>query len=284
MEHIGRAQAQRFVRAVAKAARLTLAASLLASLSCAERVHLGSIGDGGGVERDAAGDRPDAGSSSLLWSATFESGDLSEWTSDGNGGTFSQNVTTPPETTTEVAHTGRFSGKAAFNPRAGMDSLSYFFRQQPSPREAYYGAWFYVPPDLDVGRWVSLIHFRGSHTGDGRNIYPTWDLNLYAHSSGSVVAHLYNFVTQIPTEQGLRPLPVPLGTWIHFEVLLRKATGNDGAIAVWQDGQPILTVNGVATVENDWMEWSIGGAADDVSGAIYVDDATISLTRVGAAL
>jgi hypothetical protein len=59
----------------------------LAAGACDQHVNLGEIGDGG---------------ASLLWRATFESGDLSEWTSDGNGGTRTENAPAMPAVTQAV--------------------------------------------------------------------------------------------------------------------------------------------------------------------------------------
>ena len=55
--------------------RLPLLAPLVAAVllggACGRRVYLGNLGDGGGA--------------GILWQATFEPGDLSEWRVDGNG-------------------------------------------------------------------------------------------------------------------------------------------------------------------------------------------------------
>ena len=215
------------------------------------------------------------GGDRVLWSATFEPGDLSEWTGDGQGGTYLENASIPGAAATDVTHNGRFAGKCAVTPVFGLGSFSYMFRRQPSPREAYYSAWFYLSPALTVGSWLSLLHFNGSHTGDGRNVYPTWDVNLYPQASGALVAHLFNFVTQTNVES-VSPVSVPTGRWVHFEVLIRKATDATGRVAVWQDDVLILDADGVVTTENDWMEWNAGAASTDVTpspGVVYIDDA-----------
>jgi hypothetical protein len=243
----------------------------------------GALGAAGGGAGSTAGD---GGRVNLLWSATFEPGNLSEWSGDGQGGNFLQNATTPAVASTDVAHRGRFAGKCAVTPAPGLVSISYVFRHQPSPSEAYYGAWYYLSPAFTVHGYLSLVHFNGSHTGDGNNVYPTWDLNIYPQpSSGALIAHLYNFVTQTNVESASPvPVPVPNGRWVHFEVLLHKATDASGRIAVWQDDVLVLDADGVVTIENDWMEWDVGAASDDLGpppGVVYVDDATISLQRLG---
>jgi len=240
----------------------------LAAPACDQRVHLGELGDG---------------SANLLWSGTFEPGNLSEWTSDGRGGTYVENTSTAPSPTMDRAHGGQYAGISTVTPMMGMPSASYLYRFQPSPTEAYYSAWYYIPASLTVRGWLSLSHFWCSRTGDGKNLFPMWDVNLYPRVDGSLVAHLYNFVTQTNVEQ-IAPIPVPIAAWVHLEVLLRKASDATGRIAVWQDGVPILDNPAVITAETPWLQWAVGAASDDVvptPATVYVDDAAISLTRIG---
>lgn len=264
--------------------------SVLALTACDPIVHLGGVFGGasgssglGGGAGGAGGDSGGAGgtgASGVLWRATFEPGDLSEWNGDGNGGVFVANITTRPSVTTDFAHTGRYAGKADIKP-SNMASLQYFFRDAPSPAEAYYSAWFYIPGTFTVkGNWLSLVHFQDS---DGKNAIPTWDVNLNPQTDGSLTAQLYNYVTAKPVFQA-QPVPVPIAKWVHFELLMKKAKGPTGGIAVWQDGTVILKADDVATIQSDLTEWMVGGASDGISpgqGSVYVDDATISLTRVG---
>jgi hypothetical protein len=240
----------------------------LAAGACEQRVPLGEIGDGG---------------ASVLWRATFEPGDLSEWTSDGNGSTRVENAPVVPAATLAMAHGGRYAGVATIAPTMRMDSLNYFSRRQPSPPEAYYSAWFYIPSPITVGSWLSLHHFRGSTTGDPANLAGIWDLNLYTLPGGRLAAQLGDFVSIFNLQQ-LVPVPVPLDTWVHFEVLLRKAPDLTGRVAVWQDGVLILDRANVVTARTPLVVWEAGVGSDDVvpvPAAIYVDDAAISLHRLG---
>ncbi|MES1210521.1 MAG: hypothetical protein ABUS79_31665, partial [Pseudomonadota bacterium] len=142
-----------------------LAAMLTASLACAgcdPQVNLGAIGDG---------------SASLLWKATFEPGDLSEWTGDGQGGTFRENDDVPASVVSMPAHRGSKAGVFPVTPAGSTLSISYAFRNQPTPSAAYYSAWYFVPPAIVVGSYLSLIHFRGL-AADGKTINAIWDVNL----------------------------------------------------------------------------------------------------------
>jgi hypothetical protein len=245
-----------------------LVAGFLAGPACAKRADLGSIGDG---------------SASVLWRGTFEPGDLSEWTGDGEGGIYSQNIGIKPSVISAMAHGGHYAGLVAIAPTASMVSTTYLFRNQPSPAAGYYSAWFYVPSSITVGSWLSLTHFSGSQTGNGKNLFAIWDVNLYTLPGGGLAAQLYDYVHQVNLQQ-TNPIPVPLDAWVQIEIFLSKAADPSGEVAVWQDGTPILQRSGVATAPNDWVQWDLGGASDNLLPSpadVYLDDAAISLIRLG---
>jgi hypothetical protein len=246
--------------------------AVLLAGGCGQQVHLGDIGDG---------------AANILWTATFEVGDLSEWVGDGHGGEYADNAPVVPSTTTDVTHRGRYAGMVTVTPTAvttaPTTSINYLFRNQPRVPDAYYSAWFYIPATFTVRTWLSLSHFRCSGSGDGNNLSPIWDVNLYPRLDGSLIAHLYNYSTQKNVEQAF-PVPVPIATWVHFEVFLRKSAKATGEVAVYQNGALILDNPNVVTAATDWVEWDAGGASDNVApqtAVIYVDDAAISLTRLG---
>src|SRR4051812_46993416 len=128
-----------------------------------------AVGGGAGGRAGGSGGSGGAGgASTLLWKATFEPGDFSEWTSDGAGGPIFENIGTMPAVTTDVAHGGRNAAKATVMPIMGMASSNYLYREAPSPTEAYYGAWYYIPSSVvSVKNWLSIIHVDASRTGDG---------------------------------------------------------------------------------------------------------------------
>jgi len=250
---------------------MALLVCLLAGAACARQAELGSIGDG---------------PASVLWRGTFEPGDLTEWTGDGEGGVYTQNVAVAdkPSATLAMAHNGRYSGLLTVAPKASMMSTSYLFRNQPSPPQGYYSAWFYVPSTINVGAWLSLTHFSGSQTGDGKNLFAIWDVNLYPLPGGGLAAQLYDYLSGVNLRQ-TSPVSFPLDAWAQLEVYLSKATGPTGEVTVWQDGSQILQHSNVATVSNDWVQWDAGGAADSTTlpspAYVYMDDAAISLAPVG---
>ncbi len=248
-----------------------LLACLLGAAACARQADLGSIGDG---------------PASVLWRGTFEPGDLSEWTGDGEGKAYTQNTGgVMPVATLAMAHSGHYGGQFTIAPQASMQSTSYLYRNQPSPPEGYYSAWFYVPSTIIVGSWLSLSHFSGSDTGDGKNLSAIWDVNLYPLLGGGLAAQLYDYLGVGFNLRQTIPVPFPLDTWVQLEVYVSKATGPTGEVTVWQDGVQILQRPNVQTVSNDWMQWDAGAAADATTlpspSYVYMDDAAISLVRLG---
>ena len=240
----------------------------LAPAACDQHVSLGAIGDGG---------------ASVLWRGTFERGDLSEWTSDGNGGARVESAPAMFAVTQAVVHSGRYAGVGSTAPVMAMDSLNYLYRAEPSPSEAYYSAWFYIPSPIAVGSWLSLHHFRGSTVGSPNDLTGIWDLNLYMLPGGGLAAQLGDFVQSFNLRQTL-PTPVPFDTWVHFEVYLRKASDATGRVSVWQDGVLILDRPNVVTARSPLVIWEVGTGSDDVTpspATIYMDDAAISLVRLG---
>src|SRR5204863_2008962 len=135
-------------------------------------------------------------------------------------------------------------GKITVTPTS-VPSTSYLFRDLPSPTEAYYSVWVYIPSTLTVKMYLSVMHFRGSQTADGRSAYAMWDLNLNppspANGLNTLTAQLYDFGTAgVGNIFQLNGKAVPRDTWVHFELFFLKATEATGRIEVWQDDVKIL--------------------------------------------
>jgi hypothetical protein len=79
---------------------------------------------------------------------------------------------------------------------------------------------------------------------------------------------------------------------VHLEAYLHQSSGFDGRLTLWQDGQQLFDFQDVRTCYdnptfNSWRcdnLWSLNNYSDGLSpnpATIYVDDAAISLTRLG---
>src|SRR5205085_3420857 len=135
------------------------------------------------------------------------------------------------------AHRGGYSGIASFAPIA-VTSFSYLFREQPSPPEAYYGAWFFIPATIQVRSWLSLHHFGYHRSAGTTETTPLFDFNVYPGPDGNLIAHVYDATAMGHVDQAT-PVPVPVAKWVHFEILYRKAADATGRITIWQDGVQI---------------------------------------------
>jgi hypothetical protein len=237
---------------------------------CGRHVYLGGSGDGG-----------DAG---ILWQATFEPADLSEWEADGHGGVYTDGKAPDPVATQQQVHRGRYAGLVVFSPASATATFSYLYREQPSPAQAYYGAWFFIPAGLDVRSFISLLHFGYHQAANDPSTTAIWDFDLQPDANGSLVPRLYQTGAASPV--AARPaVPVAPATWVHFELLFKKAADATGQIVAWQDGVQIMDVTNVITAPTDWIQWDVGGGSLDAITpsplSIYVDDVTISSSRVG---
>jgi hypothetical protein len=257
--------------------RLSIWILALGLSACGKEVFLGSLGDGPG----SGGSGGAGGNGDVLWRATFETGDLSEWLGDGGGGTYTDGVTAAPIASRTAARTGQWGGAVSFTSLTPT-AWSYLLRNQPSPPEAYYSAWIYLPDTFEIGSWLSVLHFGYSRTGDGNNIGPVWDFNIYPTADGTLIAHLHE-ASAVANREPTNPIPVRMATWVHFEIFYKKAPDATGRIAIWQDGTQILDLPNVVTAPNAWTEWDVGGASNDVTPAatVYFDDVAISLSRLG---
>lgn len=248
--------------------RAVVLIAVLGGAGCGQNVNLGDI---------------------VLWKATFETGNLSEWTADGQGSPYNDNdpPQDAPAATPVRAHHGTTSAVFGVAPSAAGTAISYLTRDQPTPVQAYYSAWFYVPSPLVLatGQYLSLVHFRGS---DGQALAALWDVNLTPVGDGTVAAQLYDYPAQNKIALDLQQSPVtrfPLDRWVQLEVFLSQAVDATGHITIWQDGAQILDRANVPTViVMGSLQWDVGGASDGLtsgSALVYVDDAAISPVRLG---
>jgi hypothetical protein len=241
-------------------------------------VYLGSLGDGGlGGSGGSNGRRP-------LARATFESGDLSEWLGDGGGGTYTDGVTAAPIASRDAARTGQYGGAVSFHLAHTADGLDVpLYREQPSPPEAYYSAWFYLPATFRDRLLAEPAPLRLQP--DGRRQQHRTGLGLSTSIQPRTGRSSHTSANRPPPPTGSRRIrsPFPWPTWVHFEIFYKKAPDATGRITIWQDGTQILDLPNVVTAPNAWTQWDIGGASTTTSPAatVYFDDAAISLTRLG---
>ncbi len=146
------------------------------------------------------------------------------------------------------------------------------FREGTLPREARYGAWFFIPVLADnTGSW-NLMHFRGDGNPPG-----LWDVSMRSADDGAL--HLFLFDHLRALVRAPDPAPeVPIGSWFHLEFRLRRAKDATGEVALYQDGALIYELLGIQTENTDFGQWYVGSFTFELplpESTLYVDDVTI---------
>ena len=98
---------------------------------------------------------------------------------------------------------------------------------------------------------------------------------------GGLMLYLYDF-SRPQAHFRLDALPVPIGRWFHIEVYLRRASDDRGAIALYQDGEPLVELTDLPTADSEWAQWYVGNLADALQPSrytLYVDDVSITPQR-----
>jgi hypothetical protein len=262
------------------------------------------------VARDAAGNTRTSSAVSLtvandtspplptiLWSADHEEGNMSDWYTPSGGGEFNSGGGVSAAST-DVAHTGRYSAKATISTPPSPSAVRLFrWAESRANPEAYYSAWFYFPRIYTPSWWIiDQFKSRECSTCDPD---PFWFVQAGNRLNGTMFLYLTwwygpwpNGTVEGPHEgefggrdyyQTIKDLPT--NQWVHVEIFLRQSSAFDGEIAVWQDGVEILRQSNVKTrypyMGDEWAPSSYSGSILPSPATIYIDDAAISLTRLG---
>ena len=246
--------------------RLLLALGITSGLGCGQDLNVGS---------------------DVLWSARHESGTFQEWT--GVSGGAAQAFPVPAnaiDVSTERAHGGTHSAKLTIDAgAAGIQQTAELARAGGLPIEAYYSAWYYLPRAVTVGTYWVIFKFRmRTVLDDSSTTTELFDLDLTNLPTGDMTLRLYDHRTgDLPLDV---PSPaVPVGAWFQLEAFYRAAADRTGRVTYFLDGVPIVDVQG-PTGPTPWVEWeacSIGEGLDPAPAVLFIDDAAISLQRVGPA-
>jgi hypothetical protein len=146
------------------------------------------------------------------------------------------------------------------------------FREGALPREARYGAWYFIPVLADnTGDW-NLLHFRSDADPPG-----LWDVSMRSADDANLHLYIYDHLRQIVRMPDPAP-EVPIGSWFHIEFRLRRAKDTTGEVALYQDRALIYELSGIQTENSDFGQWYVGNYAFTLAtpdSTLYVDDVTI---------
>jgi hypothetical protein len=249
-------------------------ALLLASLGggCEPEVVVGDWPCGTAPEYDAAGAAGEASTMTLPievpWSTGFEDGFCGYSTVGG----FCYGDPGTSYGFSAEAHSGRRAAAFSVSTATGEEE-SRCVRQGILPKEAYYGAWFFLPKAIVTSNW-NLMHFRGWRTDE---LLGLWDVSVDSADDGTLFLYLYDFLNKRTRRRDM-PIAVTPGTWTHIVFYLRRAADTTGEVALFQDGRELLRFKDITTDDSSWGQWYVGSLAVSLTppdAIVYVDDVTI---------
>lgn len=249
---------------------------------------------------------------SILWKADYETGNLEQWSiptsKDPGGGvllTDEDNVTA--KATTEMAHSGKYSGEATIRNaiRATRGSKAVRFMRWATdgydqggvdlPMEAYYSTWVYLPEAYDPkkqapwdpgdGGWWNVFQFKSND--EQNESQSAWTLNIQKDpQSRQLSCYLYSHINTEKSWSPREAVKIPVRQWFHIEAFVKVSAEEAGQIEIWLDGVSIIRADKVRTAVNSPhpnIVWGIGNYTDHIAGGskigtatIYFDDSLIS--------
>jgi hypothetical protein len=223
---------------------------------------------------------------SILWSADMETGDLSQWSlpdipggPNVGGGIF--NSGNASAIADGLAHSGHYSAKLSIETPSAPTSGTRLFRWKESQTypQLYYSAWYYFPrryiPDGSPS-WWNVFQWKSRHPAGND---PFFALNVGNRADGPMYFYLYNQNTK--TSYGQTLVVIPEQRWVRLEAFYMCAGDSTGHVTFWQDGVQILDIPNVQTRYSDGdCQWSLNNYSSSLRpspATIYVDDAAICL-------
>ena len=180
----------------------------------------------------------------------------------------------------EPHHLGRFA--AEFKVVGGKVNQTRCVRQGVLPASAYYGAWYFIPEALKAtdSAW-NLWHFKGA-ADESDSLRDLWDVTLVKGAqAGDWELVVYDRLANNSTYRGKDRRRVPIGSWFHIELFLKRAADATGEIRLYQDGELLFEQTDLKSDTSKFSQWYVGNWAPDATPAnssVFVDDVSISAT------
>lgn len=183
---------------------------------------------------------------------------------------------------TDQHHSGHVA--AEFKVTGGAMNQTRCVRQGAFPESAYYGAWYLITEPLtDPGTAWNLWHFAA---GQANTMLPAlWDVSLVKGAqAGDWELVVYDPLAASPNDGTYRSADhktVPIGSWFHIELFLKRASDGSGKIALYQDGALLFEHANLKSDASPFTQWYVGDWAEKAmpaNSSLYVDDVSISAT------
>jgi hypothetical protein len=260
-------------------------AGLLAAGACAPKVSIGewqcSAQDGGADDGASPASKTDP--VPVPWSNGFEDGFCDYQTPDGPGYCYGDK---PYVLVTEPHRPGgQFA--AEFKVIGDQQNQTRCVRQGELPESAYYGAWYFIPEALQSVTVWDLWHFTAGDPSSP-NLPGLWDVRLSKiGTSGDWELVVFDPLAPVnnQTYQGPDHKPVPIGSWFHIELFLKRASDSTGEVRLYQDGALLFDQTNLKSDASKFSQWYVGDWASGptpLDSSLYVDDISIGATLSSA--
>lgn len=174
-------------------------------------------------------------------------------------------------------HSGRKAAAFTITTDAGREGeQARCVREGTLPKDAYYGAWFYIPQGtINNDNW-NLMHFQ-SPSGDAP-LDGDWDVSVVTTSDGKLAPWLRDYVggNVIPPSIDVE---LPVDQWFSLTFRLRRESTATGVAALYLNGVLVVERTDVVTDDDSsWGQWYLGNLATNLSpsdSTIYIDDVSI---------
>jgi len=239
----------------------------------------------------------------LLWNATAETGNLSEWSPNGGNYKMNANRVLFSNASRDRAKSGSFSYKLTIDAGSDMASTQFFrFNQPNNNKDAIYTAWYFIPQKVDFYgvSWHNIMQWKARNTNSRSHPVFTIGLGVLGGkgSRGDNFIELRNTGEWFPGGSSfnytpLSRLPIPIGKWFKIEARYVHGSSGNGRIMVWQgdlEGNdtliydvrgittyPLKDRGGLSLIELSWSVNNYGARTIPAVTTIYIDDASIHL-------
>jgi hypothetical protein len=226
--------------------------------------------------------------STIIWKASHETGDISEW--QQHGGFIHQGQSAYFSIVSPFARSGKYAVALTIDTEGASNSGSFaaylFFWDQLPGDAYYYSAWYYIPAGTQPQLWWNIFQWKSTYNGNTDDSVPMYIIDILEQPNGQLALHLVyrpDINEKIDYRQNKKT--VPTDQWFHIEAYYRKAVDQTGQVIVWQDGEELINLSDVqTTMKDNTVYWSVNHYTDFIlpnPSTIFIDDAVISTERIG---
>ena len=148
--------------------------------------------------------------------------------------------------------------------------------------DAYYSAWFLLPVDYQLEPSLTFLQLK-SRDGATGELFNGEQLQLRSLPSGGYVLQVFHNNAGFLLEPVAAQAPlVTAGSWFHVEARFQPTSG--GKLRVWLNGSLSYDLEGRSEPAGSdvvFVVCSVAGSASPTPLTLFVDDAAVSVSRVG---